>query len=69
MEDRDNTFFCNRREMLVAKDTTDCISCPMRTYPSPCTQYKEYFQLMKAGKLGYIPAIYADKIQPPDVTE
>ena len=66
---RDPLFHCNRRDMPVAKDCSDCAGCPLRLYPSPCEQFAYYFQEMKKGKLGYTPSIYSDLVPPPDITE
>lgn len=49
------TFYCERREMPVMKDTTDCWGCPMKTYPSACLQYKHWHAVVKRGELGYDP--------------
>jgi hypothetical protein len=65
----DPYFHCDRRDMLVAKDTTDCIPCPMRKYPTDCPQYAHWYKEMKMGKLGYTPEIYIDTVDKPDVTE
>ncbi len=67
--DRDPLFHCNRRNMPVSKDCTDCVGCPLKTYPSPCEQFTHYYNLVKRGKLGYVPDIFADITLPPDITE
>lgn len=77
MADLSTVFFCKRREMPVATDTTDCKGCGMREYPSPCPQFAEYHRKMKQGELGYTPEIYRDAPPPifdgpmrrPDITE
>jgi hypothetical protein len=45
-------FHCSRRDMLVAKDTSDCQGCPLRVYPTPCDQYKEYAARKKREAMG-----------------
>ena len=64
MSDMDVTFYCERREMPVLKDTTDCWGCTLKNYPSPCQQYIAAYKAMKAGQLGYIPGIYQDDVGP-----
>lgn len=62
-------FKCERRDMLVAKDTTDCTGCGMRQYPTPCKQFAEWHQKMKRGELGYQPEIFLDTMGKADITE
>ncbi len=66
---RDICFHCERRDMPVARDCSDCQGCPMRLYPSPCPQFAQYYAEVKAGRLGYIPSIYTDVVPKPDITE
>jgi len=65
----DALFFCNRREMPVNKDCTDCIGCGLREYPTPCNQYADAKTALLRGKLGYVPEIFRDVVPAPDVTE
>ena len=62
-------FLCDRREMPVARDTTDCIGCPFRNYPSPCKQFEQYYRAARSGALGYVPEIFRDIPPPPGLTE
>jgi hypothetical protein len=58
-------FFCERRSMPVAKDTTDCLGCPLRFWPTPCQQYDYFSKLAKQQSLGY----NLEPERPSDLTE
>ena len=58
-------FHCTRRDMLVAKDLSDCIGCPLRTLtisgePALCGQYEEYARIKLRTKLGLPPMATQD---------
>jgi hypothetical protein len=56
----DQTFYCKRREMPVAKDTSDCWGCPMKTYPTNCEQYIHWYRILQDENKGKIPGLSFD---------
>jgi hypothetical protein len=69
VDDRSPFFHCERREMLIAKDTTDCLGCPLKLFPTPCPQFRHWNLQLERGRLGYTPEIFDGRPRGSDITE